>query len=148
MLEAVEYPPVSAEDVASGHSARSLAVQGEEMGSGTAGQNKVCPPEYAAYQVRRKELSLYRDCLLGGWGNRVTLPDELRRHRDHVRRAWKSAPPDTTDPHFQFPVTRLPVRETAMPADDGPTLTVHDSAEACRRFTRTRRLVLRYVIDC
>lgn len=35
------------------------------------------PPEYAAYQVRRKELSLHRDCLL--WGNRVILPDELRK---------------------------------------------------------------------
>ncbi|KAL3179562.1 hypothetical protein MRX96_037945 [Rhipicephalus microplus] len=63
------------------------------------------------------------------------------RHRDHVRRAWKSSPPNTTDPHFQLPVTpapgtKSPVREAAMPDDDGPTSTVPDTAQACHRFTR------------
>ncbi|KAL3227007.1 hypothetical protein MRX96_024411 [Rhipicephalus microplus] len=50
-----------------------------------------------------------------------------RRHRDHVRRALKSTQPDTADPHFQFPVTRSPVREAAMPADDGSTSTLPDT---------------------
>ncbi|KAL3190656.1 hypothetical protein MRX96_002324 [Rhipicephalus microplus] len=76
-----------------------------------------------------------------------------RRHRHHVRRTWKSASPDTADPHFQFPatpvpVTRSPVREAAMPANDGPTSTVPDTAQGCHRSTRARRPVLCYAIDC
>ncbi|KAL3230300.1 hypothetical protein MRX96_023473 [Rhipicephalus microplus] len=76
-----------------------------------------------------------------------------RRRRDHVRRAEKSAPPDTADPHFQFPVTpalvtRSSVQVPAIPADDGPTSTLPDTTQACRRSTRARRPVLHCGIDC
>ncbi|KAL3225069.1 hypothetical protein MRX96_004654 [Rhipicephalus microplus] len=92
----------------------------------------------------------------------VTLGDPwLSRVKNWVRDSW---PEQGVSPEYAAyqtsltltssfrqrpaPVTRSPVREIAMPADDGPTSTVPDNAQACRRSAHARRPVLRYGIDC
>lgn len=57
-----------------------------------------------------------------------------RRHRGHMRSAWKTTPADITDPQFMFPAT-----PAIRPAATGPTSTVPETAQACRRSTRARR---------
>lgn len=74
LLEAVEYPPVSAADVASA-TLRDPCLSLVTKWVTTGWPEQGVPPEYAAYEMRREELSLHCDCLL--WGNRVILP-ELR----------------------------------------------------------------------
>lgn len=75
LLEAVEYPPVSAADVASA-TLRDPCLSRVTKWVTTGWPEQGVPPEYAAYEMRREELSLHCDCLL--WGNRVILPEELR----------------------------------------------------------------------
>ncbi|XP_049268506.1 uncharacterized protein LOC125757199 [Rhipicephalus sanguineus] len=211
MLEAVEYPPVSAEDVASA-TLRDPCLSRVKKWVRAGWPEQGVPPEYAVYKHStphtetgrtpaelmlgrsfRSALSSMQPDVEDVWCTRqpnstfqrgdpvyvrnfsrgpkwlaayvlrslghvmyevqTTSGAIHRRHREHVRRAWKSAPPDTADPHFQFPatpatVTRSPVREATVPADNGPTSTAPDTAQACRRSTRARRPVLRYGIDC
>ncbi|KAL3190655.1 hypothetical protein MRX96_002323 [Rhipicephalus microplus] len=72
MLEAVEYPPVSAGDVASA-TLRDPWLSREQKWVRDGWREQGVPPEYAVYQVRHNELSVHRDCLL--WGNKVILLD-------------------------------------------------------------------------
>ncbi|XP_049522408.1 uncharacterized protein K02A2.6-like [Dermacentor silvarum] len=76
LLEAVEYPPVSAREVAAYTSSDPQLSQVKKWILEGWPRERVAP-EYSAYEVRQNELSVHRDCVL--WGSRVLIPEALQK---------------------------------------------------------------------
>ncbi|KAL3211395.1 hypothetical protein MRX96_036447 [Rhipicephalus microplus] len=103
LLEAVEYPPVTAGDIASCTSqdsqlsrVRRLVVDGwpEER----------APKEYCEYEVRQHELSGHRDCVV--WEKHVVVPGESQKRvlvLLHAEHPWVSATKAIARSHVWWP---------------------------------------------
>ncbi|KAL3225070.1 hypothetical protein MRX96_004654 [Rhipicephalus microplus] len=170
MLEAVKYPPVNADDVTSVTLGDPWLSRVKNWVRDSWPEQGVSP-EYAAYQHSTPHTETGRtpaELMLGR-----SFRYALSSMQPDVEDARCTRQPKSTfkrgDPVYlrnfsrgpvwlaafllsfrqrPAPVTRSPVREIAMPADDGPTSTVPDNAQACRRSAHARRPVLRYGIDC
>ncbi|XP_037504900.1 uncharacterized protein K02A2.6-like [Rhipicephalus sanguineus] len=76
LLEAVEYPPVTAGDIAA-CTAQDIQLSRVTRWIVDGWPEERVPEEYGAYEVRQHELSLHRDCVV--WGNRVVVPEALQK---------------------------------------------------------------------
>ncbi|KAK8773929.1 hypothetical protein V5799_011538 [Amblyomma americanum] len=76
LLEAVEYPPVSAMEVAAFTRGDPLLYQVKQWILEGWPRERVAL-KYSAYWVRQNEFSVHRDCVL--WGSRVVIPEALQK---------------------------------------------------------------------
>uniref|UniRef100_A0A131XQ90 RNA-directed DNA polymerase n=1 Tax=Ixodes ricinus TaxID=34613 RepID=A0A131XQ90_IXORI len=75
LLEAIEFPPLRATDIAD--LTKKDAVLSRVKNWILSGWPSTKVDTYAAYEVRKAELSLHRDCIL--WGSRVVIPEAARK---------------------------------------------------------------------